>query len=186
MFDFLDIKTIYLIGHIFGAILGAGGAFVSDAMFFSAVRDGRIDKHELRFMKLGGKLVWVGLALLLISGALLVSTDPEKYLSSQKFLVKLSIVALIVINGVIFHSIHLPNIHQHLGLKLGDSATFIKKSSFLMISGAISSVSWTATIILGMLKTVPYSYPQILSVYLLALAVAMSTALLLKKRILHL
>jgi uncharacterized membrane protein len=79
--EFLNLGTIYLIAHVFGAILGAGGAFMSDAMFFSSIRDGFFDQYEFRFMKLGGKMVWAGIFILVISGILLVSTNPEYYLT---------------------------------------------------------------------------------------------------------
>lgn len=181
---FIDNTTIYLIVHIFGAILGAGSAFLSDAMFFSSVKDGLIEKTELRFMQLGGMFVWIGIFILVVSGVLLVSTNPDYYLSSAKFLAKISIVGLIITNGIIFHFAHLPNIKEHLGLKFKDAPLFLKNSSFLMASGALSMVSWVFTVVLGMLKNVPYSYIQIMSVYLICIILAMTFAFLSKKKIL--
>lgn len=185
MFDFIDNKTIYTIIHVFGAIIGAGGAFVSDGMFFETVRDGRVTKRELDFMKLGGKFVWTGLFILCISGLFLVSTDSARYLASDKFIAKVVIVAIIAINGVIFHSIHIPHIRNHLGIKLSESVTFHKKSSFIMMSGALSFVSWVFTVILGSLRHVPYQYTEILSVYVVCVALAMIVALGMKNRMLH-
>lgn len=185
MFDFIDTKTIYTIIHVFGAIVGAGGAFVSDGMFFETIRDGRVAKRELDFMKLGGKFVWFGLALLFVSGLLLLSTDSARYLSSDKFIAKVVIVTIIVINGVIFHSIHIPHIRNHLGIKLSESVTFHKKSSFIMMSGALSFVSWVSTVILGSLQHVPYHYTEILSVYVVCVTLAMIVALSMKNRMLH-
>ncbi len=184
--EFIDQKTIYLIAHIFGVALGAGGAFASDTMFFSTIKDGRIQKHELRFMKLGGRLVWLGLAVLFVSGILLVLTDPTGYLSSSKFLAKISIVGVIVLNGIIFHFIHIPHIHNHLGLKFADSPTFVKRAPLLMASGAISVTSWISTVILGMLKNIPYGYEQIMGLYLALLGTAVLVAVLMTKPILHL
>jgi len=60
--DWIDAKTVYTIFHIFGAIIGAGGAYVSDAMFFASIKDEVISKVELRFMKIGSTFVWVGLS----------------------------------------------------------------------------------------------------------------------------
>ena len=184
--EFLNLGTIYLIAHVFGAILGAGGAFMSDAMFFSSIRDGFFDQHEFRFMKLGGKMVWTGIFILVISGILLVSTNPEYYLSSSKFLVKVSIVGIIIANGVIFHLVHLPHIKRHLNIKFSESETFVKNASFLMMSGAVSMVSWISTVILGMLKKVPYSYTEILSVYISLVLVAVTGSILIKKKLLDL
>jgi len=184
--DFLDIGTVYLIAHIFGAILGAGGAFMSDMMFFSSIRDGLFDKHEFRFMRLGGKMVWTGIFILVVSGILLVSTNPEFYLNSAKFLVKVTIVSIIILNGIIFHLVHLPHIKKHLNIKFSESPTFIKNASFLMISGAISMVSWISTVVLGMLKNIPYSYLEILSVYISLILVAVIGSLVMKKKLLDL
>ncbi len=185
MFDFIDPKTIYTIIHVFGAILGAGGAFVSDGMFFDTIKDGRVTKRELDFMKLGGRFVWTGLFVLLISGIFLVSTDPARYLVSDKFIAKVVIVAVIVLNGIIFHTIHIPHIRNHLGIKLKESETFLKKSSFIMASGALSLVSWVVTVILGSLRHVPYNYAEILSVYVVCVTVAIVGALTMKRVVLH-
>jgi len=185
MFDFIDTKTISTIVHVFGAIIGAGGAFVSDGMFFETVRDGRVAKRELDFMKLGGKFVWTGLFILFISGLFLVSTDSARYLASDKFIAKVVIVVIIAINGIVFHSIHIPHIRNHLGIKLSESITFLKKASFIMMSGALSFVSWVFTVILGSLRHVPYHYTEILSVYVVCVALAMIVALSMKNRMLH-
>ena len=184
--NFLDPKTIYLILHIFGAILGAGGAFASDAMFFSTIKDGRINHDELRFMKLGGKLVWLGITILIISGILLVSMDPSKYLMSDKFLSKMTIVVLIIINGGIFHLIHIPHIRDHIGIRFKDSPTFIKRAPLVLASGALSMISWITVVILGMLKDVPYTYIEIMGTYVAIVAVAIIGAMVMKKVIFRL
>lgn len=185
LFDFLDIKTAYLIAHVFGAILGAGGAFASDGIFFSTIKDGRITEDELRFMKLGSKLVWTGVAILVISGIFLVSTDPARYFASNKFLAKLTIVAIIILNGIIFHLIHIPHIKKHIEIMFRESENFIKKAPLILASGALSMVSWISTVILGVLKHVPYTYFQIMSAYLLVAILAMTSAVLMKKIILR-
>ena len=182
--EFLDLKTIYLILHIFGAILGAGAAFMSDIMFFSTIKDGVISKDELRFMKLGGRVVWLGLFILTISGILLFYTDPVFYSNSQKFLVKVSIVFIIILNGIIFHIIHLPHLKKHREIDFRTSKSFKEKSSFIMISGTISMISWVATVILGMLKNVPFSFLEIFSVYFVVLIIAILFSLLIKNKLL--
>jgi hypothetical protein len=183
--EFLDFKTIFILVHVFGAVLGAGGAFASDAMFFSTIKDGRINNQELRFLKLGGKLVWAGLIVLVVSGFFILFSDLEKYLSSTKFLAKATIVGVIIINGVIFHRIHIPHIQGHLGIKFSESRTFMKKASFLLASGAISVVSWVSTLILGTLKYVPYSYISIMTVYVFLVICTVAGALFMKRYILR-
>lgn len=180
-----DLKTLYLIAHVFGAIIGAGGAFVGDALFLASIKDGKINADELRLMKVSSKLVWSGVILLVLSGILLVTTDPARYLASDKFLAKVTIVAIIILNGIIFHLIHIPHIKKHLELKLSESETFMKRGSFILVSGALSMVSWVSTVILGMLRKTPFSYMQIMGIYLLMVLVAMTGAVLMKKIIIR-
>jgi hypothetical protein len=155
-------------------------------MFFSTIKDGRITSDELRFMKLGSRLVWAGIALLVISGILLVSTDPTGYFSSDKFLAKLTIVSLIIINGIIFHLIHIPHIKKHLEIIFRESPTFVKRAPFILASGALSMISWISTVILGVLRGVPYTYIQIISIYLVIVILAMTGAVIMRKVILKL
>ena len=86
--SFLDQKTIFTIIHILGVALGAGGAYVSDMIFMSSIKDQRISKTEMRFLTLGSFFVWTGLITLIISGTGMFLTDTEGYLSSSKFLAK--------------------------------------------------------------------------------------------------
>lgn len=181
----IEMHTLYVIAHVFGAVIGAGGAFASDAMFFSSVKDGRINSEELRFMRLGSKLVWTGLAILVVSGIFIVSTDSAFYLASNKFLAKMTIVSVIIINGVIFHLMHIPHIKKHLELKLSESRTFMKRAPVILVSGAISMVSWIFTVTLGVMKAVPFTYSQIIGAYLLVVCVASLSAFVLKRVILR-
>jgi hypothetical protein len=59
MFEFIDAKTVAVIFHLFGVALGAGGAFMSDAMFFKTIEDLAISTTEIRFLKLGSKITIV-------------------------------------------------------------------------------------------------------------------------------
>jgi hypothetical protein len=131
-------------------------------------------------------LVWIGLGLLIISGILLVLTNPDRYLTSDKFLAKLFIVGVIIANGLIFHLIHIPHIRNHLGLKFSESPTFAKKAPLLIASGVISMISWIFTVVLGMLRNVPYNYLEIIGFYLIVSVLAITGANLMKKKILHL
>ncbi len=179
--EFIDTKTIYTIFHIIGAVLGAGGAYVSDAIFMSSVKDGKVDSTELRFMKIGSRFVWVGLGVLILSGIGLFTTDPALYMESSKFLAKMSIVLIIAINGVLFHTSHLPRIERHAGGHLPSSDEFMRKKTFLLSSGAVSFVSWTAALILGSLRAVPYDYTVVMSIYGALILVAVATVLLVSR-----
>lgn len=186
MFEFIDSRTLATLAHVFGVIIGAGGAFSSDLIFFSSVRDESISRTEARFMRLGSMMVWAGLILIILSGFWIFFHDPDFYLVSSKFLAKMTIVGILTVNGIFFHLIHLPRIHRHVGAHFPSSDEFSRKSVFLMMSGALSMVSWASAIILGSLRTIPYTYFEIMTVYGTLVFCAVFGALLLRKKILNL
>jgi hypothetical protein len=179
--EWIDLKTLYTVLHIFGAILGAGGAYVSDAMFFTSIKDRVISGRELQFMKIGSTFVWFGLILSIISGLLLFSTNPALYLESSKFLIKVLIVFVIFANGIYFHAGHLPMIHRHKDHHYPSSDEFNRKKKFLIVSGVISITSWTLTIILGSLRMIPIDFWTALAGYIIFEIVAISAALIISK-----
>lgn len=181
MFEFIETKTALLIIHIFGAILGAGGAFLSDGMFMLSVKDGRVNKTEMRFLALGSVFVSLGLLILVLSGVGLFLLDPSHYLVSDKFLAKMTVVGILIVNGILFHTLHIPLLRKFMGQKLDESRAFMKRSSRVILSGAVSLVSWTFAVILGMIKIIPYDYGVIMGVYLVVLACGVVAAFLMKK-----
>jgi uncharacterized membrane protein len=165
--ELIDFKSIFIIIHVFGAVIGAGGAYLSDAIFISSTRDKTINKTEFRFMKLGSIFVWSGLILLIISGILLFLTDPVGYINSSKFLIKMFIVLAIFINGLFFHIIHFPRIYRHVSHHYPSSDEFMRKKKYLLISGVISITSWTFALILGLLPSIPFTFLQAFVIYVI-------------------
>ena len=181
----VDYLTVIVIAHVFGVIVGAGGAFASDLMFFNTVRDRKISKTELGFLKLGGRMVWVGLLIIVASGLLIFLTDVDKYVASDKFLAKMTIVTLLVLNGVVFHTSHIPMLGRHSsGKAFSTSKEFANKRTWLLVGGVVSMVSWLAAFILGSLKVVPYTYAQIMGLSFILLLAGFAVALLIRNRFL--
>lgn len=173
----ISLYNVLLLVHLFGIILGAGGAFVSDGIFFTALKDRIISGDELRILKAGSHFIWFGIILLGISGTGLFLQDIERLSTSAKFISKMTVVLVIVANGVIFHLVHIPFIHGHLGKPLATKRKPAKAFliPFVLASGVVSMVSWTATIILGSLRSIPISYGGFLAVYSGAIAVGILT-----------
>jgi uncharacterized membrane protein len=169
----ISLYSVLLLVHLFGIILGAGGAFVSDGIFFTALKDRIISGDELRILKAGSHFIWFGIILLVISGTGLFLQDIERLSTSAKFISKMTVVLVIVANGVIFHLVHIPFIHGHLGKPLATKRKPAKAFliPFVLASGVVSMVSWTATIVLGSLRSIPISYGGFLAVYSGAIAV---------------
>ena len=178
-FSFIDPRTVYLIGHLLGIAFGAGGAFVSDLLFLKAVRDNKITKTEMGFIEIGGYCVTIGLVVLVVSGAFLFSLDPEKYLASSKFLVKMTVVTILIANGFLLHAVHIPRMKKRLNESLTAHRSKFWKLA-LIGAGVLSAVSWVSAIILGAFKSIPYEYEAILAVYVGAVIVATAIAYVLR------
>ncbi len=175
----MDPKIFLTIVHLFGVVIGAGGAYMSDLLFFSATKDNKISQTEMRFLELGSRMIWLGLLILFLSGLGLFLIDPAKYLASAKFLVKITIVLVIFINGLVFHFFHLDRIRRHVGEYFTSSDQFMRWRPVLISSGAISFVSWTTAIILGTLPSIPFTYTAGLAIYLGLITLAIVVARLL-------
>ena len=181
LLGFIDLKTLLLVFHLFGVALGAGGAIFSAVIFTKVMHDGKVTKNELDFIELASLLVSIGLGLLILSGISLFLTNPEGYLESTKFLAKMTIIGVLVVNGVLIHSLHVPVLRQHINDFLPDVTHFKRRSMYMYAGGAISMTSWGAALVLGVFRSVPYSYETIMLIYGVVLVLAIVTALALRK-----
>jgi len=177
----MDLYSIAFILHILGIALGAGGAFTSDALFLFSLRDDKkLSATELRLLHIAGRVVWTGLALLFASGLVLLWLGDWSLLGSSVFQAKMTIVVLIVLNGLAFHRVHLPFLERVFA---GTKAVpdIARRSLMVFLSGALSSASWISVIVLGYLRVMPWSYTAIMGVYLLVVAAAVPGALVVKR-----
>jgi hypothetical protein len=184
MLDSFLTKEAFVILHLFGVAIGAGGAFMSDVMFMNSIRDKKFSNTEVRFLQLASNTVWIGVIILLLSGIGIVASDPATYLSSSKFLAKMTIVGMITINGLVFHYSHFPLIRRHVNVSISTSHEFLRKRAYIVASGAISVVSWSSAIILGALRNVQWSYVHIISAYAAVLVAVVAISVLCKDFIL--
>jgi hypothetical protein len=167
------LQTGYLILHLLGIAVGAGAAFTSDFIFLACIQDKKVSKDEFNILESASKAVWLGFILIIFSGIGLFSLDASTLLDSSKFLAKMTIIFIILINGMIFSIKHLPEIKSRIGKPFFGRRKVSKgEYSFLFVGGVISLVSWVYAIILGVFSYLPFSYPIIMSSYLLALIIA--------------
>ncbi len=173
--SFIQIKTVFLIGHLFGLALGAGGAFISDLLFFKSIKDRVISKTEMGFLTLASHCVTTGLLLLIASGLGMFMLDTERYLASSKFLVKMTVVGIIAVNGILLHFIHIPRLKKHVRHQTALPHEF-RYRMLMLGSGVISLVSWASAIVLGAFRSIPLSYEMIFSTYLAVVVSALLVA----------
>lgn len=160
----MSLKIILLIGHLIGVALGAGGATLSDLLFLSSVRDNLIDRSELRLLRVAARVVIAGLALLTVTGVGFFFTDSQP---SDRFWAKLTIVAIAALNGYWLHRQLFPLFErcaqQQRPLLTAHSSRYAWR---VVAAGCISAVSWYAALILGVWRSAPFSYWEILGGYL--------------------
>ena len=174
LFSFLDTQTVFTIIHVLGAILGAGAALTSDFLFSSAVSDGRVGKGEMRLLTAASRAVWGGIALLILSGVVLFWINFDAFIQSPRMLAKLTLVGVVIGNGILFHTKHLPELRKRVDAPHETFHSWIRSSRGMFMSGAISTVSWLSVVVLGLLHTLPLSYGTIFLFYLGALMFALA------------
>lgn len=178
--SFIELKTLFLIVHLIGLALGVGGALISDVMFFKTIRDWRITKTEMEFLTIGSYAVGAGLVLLVVSGIAMFSLAPEQYLESSKFLAKMTVVAILAVNGLVLHTIQVPHLKQVAERRLSTRTAFLETRPLLLTSGVVSVVSWLSALILGAFRSIPFSYEMIISSYLAMLFLALGVAFVIR------
>jgi hypothetical protein len=127
--------TIFMTFHLVGVALGLGGATIGDLAVLRSLRRGEpAPREHLDYMS---QAIWLGLALLAISGIALFVRSPSTYLSSSGFIAKMVVVSGLVANGLYLQR-RLPS---------------LRITWMTLVSGAISSVSWYGALAVAMLKT---------------------------------
>lgn len=147
----MSVYSLLIVAHIIGTILGVGGATFAEIFHVRAMRDGTITEEEGATLKICYTVLRIGLAILLLSGfSFLIYyrlTGQEELLYSDKLWAKMSIVFIIPINAVLFQIRKIPT----------------------WLATAVSLTSWYTALILGIYHDIPYSYFEIIGLYIVAI-----------------
>lgn len=160
--------------HLFGVILGVGGASITDILFFKFIKDFRISSDEATIISVVSQIIWFGLAILILSGIGLYLPEADRFNQSSKFLVKVVAVGVILVNGAFLNLVVAPRLihitfggpHHHKSGEL----KHLRKVAYAL--GAISITSWYCAFILGLIKSIPLSFTTLVSVFFGVLGVA--------------
>lgn len=177
--------------HTIGFIFGLGGATISDILFFKFLKDFKISKFESSVLDTLSKVIWAGLIILILSGIGLYLTDPALYNQSPKFLAKMAVVGVILINGTALNMFISPKLRKISFVETYDHAhrelRRLRRTAFAL--GAVSMVSWYSAFFLGSLRSLALGAFEILAIYFVLLAEAVITSQLveyaLSKRRIH-
>ena len=168
--------------HLLGLVLGLGGALILDVMIFHFLNNFKISTREAVIMHLLSQMIVLGLILLFVSGVAIMFTDLQGYLENQRFLMKMTVVGVVALNGVVLNLYVAPKM-ELISLREEDreSNQTLVKVSFIV--GAVSAISWLAAFFLAMIGILEtFSYITLLFAYLLLLAIAISGGLFTKHR----
>lgn len=173
----IQYKAFIVVGHVLAMALGLGAATLTDVFFFRFLKDGRISESESDVLGTLSEFIWLALGLILLTGFALYLTDASHYLEAPKFLAKMVIVGVILVNGAFLNLYIAPKLvkisfaepHHH---KEGE-LSLARRIAFAL--GPISIVSWYSAFVLGSLPAnTPLEFATFLKVYALLIVIAVT------------
>jgi len=178
--DFTDVlkdaREYTLTLHLLGMVLGLGGTTIIDFMIFHFMRNYKISSQEAVIMHLISQIIIVGLIFLIISGVAIFLTDIDGYLASDRFMMKMTVLLVVILNGIVLN-LYIAPYMEKISLRAPDlnKDLVFKKISFAV--GAISMVSWYSAFFLAMVKDLSYfRYTTLLIAYLILLGLSIGVS----------
>ena len=99
------IRTAVLFAHIGGLVAAAGAAVTADRGILNAIHlDAKGRAAQLVAIQSTHRVVIAGLVFIALSGPLLFASDLDAFLSSKLFWTKMTLFALLLINGAVLTS----------------------------------------------------------------------------------
>jgi len=151
----MDWQLFLSIAHLIGFAFGLGGATLSDVLFFKSLRSRKFSSDSLNSLGTASQLIWTGLTILIASGiarfALVYFEQGSlPFLTVPRWQAKLTLVAIVAINGLVFKFLILPFLRstadQPVSLTAWDSRIWQ-----LALTGSISVSSWYGILIISSL-----------------------------------
>ena len=144
---------IFLMIHMLGVALGAGGAVIGGVLFVKFLKDCRVSKIEADITRTISQIVWFALAILALSGAALYFPGVGEWGKAPAFALKMAIVDIIIINRLFLDLLIFPRLtRSSLEAESAENNFKIQASAGWKLSfalGAISIVSWFFVLILS-------------------------------------
>ncbi len=172
---FGEYKSYAVMVHVVSATLGVVVALGADILFTFYGRDRRLSAREIRRLDATSKIIWALLAIIILSGLAIFLSDPLTYAASAKFLAKMTIVAIITLNGYVLWRLVQPSL-KNPGLLTSARARPVRRLAFAC--GAISLTSWLSAFSLALAKDTILTYSQLMSLYGVIILAAIIVALL--------
>ena len=171
--------SIVVVLHILAVIVAAGAVTVTDYLHLVGLRKKKLEKQLNRIYPKLSDLISFSLIIIILTGGYLVYLNPS-LLSNPLFLIKVSLVFLVSINGIFLQRKVSPSLDLCVikGRKYCSQSVLYSSA----ISGSFSIVTWYSIIIISLTKTYGYNAVQFISAYLIILFVAILLALYFERR----
>lgn len=152
MMEIQEWRTVILGLHIVGVALGLGGATITDFLFFRSLKDRKVSDDEQHLLEGMSVVIWVGIAVLVVTGIALFLPQRDALLISAKFIAKMCAVAVIVVNGFLLNVFVSPKMQKMDFTFKSNAADKSLRVAFSL--GAISATSWYSALVLAFLPRV--------------------------------
>ena len=181
-----EYKSFIVVLHVLAMALGLGAATLTDVFFFRFLKDGRISESEAGVLATLSEFIWFSLGVILLTGLALYLPESSRYLEVPKFLAKMVVVGVIIVNGAFLNLYIAPKLvkisfgerHHHKEGELGRS----RRLAFTL--GPVSIISWYSAFVLGSLPaSSPLEFGTFLKVYLVLLLVGVTIGQFVENRI---
>lgn len=173
-------KLWWVILHNIGFILGVGSATVTDVLFFRSIKDGSVSVEEKGTMDILTNIIWVGLAILVVSGLALFIPEQTRLATSSKFLLKVVVVSVIIVNGLLLNMFVAPYMRR-LSFEGTVPARKFRRLAFAL--GGISFTSWYLAFFLGSLRKISLDFNMALWGYLTILVLVIIGSQIMERRV---
>ena len=150
----IRVHTLLILSHMLALALGLGAALLADWVVLRRLTFGIVSQKAAGQLDDLSHAVSAGLALIWVTGALLVADnalDAPASILNQKLWAKLVIVTVLTLNAVLLHRMVLPRATSRIGQPLFETR-FDRVSSVSVLLGAISAVSWMFAAYLGVAR----------------------------------
>lgn len=149
------IKTLIVYAHLLAACVAIGILLIQD-LALAKSKGSPLSTTAIKDLTKSAEIMFVALVLLWLSGLTLVLLgyleNPQQYLMNEKLWAKFTVVSVLTMNGIALHYFSFPRVTSRRGL-LG-LPTF--EQILVVLTGALSSVSWLFACYLGIAR--PWNY----------------------------
>jgi hypothetical protein len=163
----MDWKTLALQVHLGSAVLAIIFVAITHTYVHRAFWHPERAPLSSRVLHGLSVAIWLGLLLMSISGAFVFAEKLDELVRSEKFLAKMTIVLVLIVNGIFLNLVITPRV---LALSRTDwfyrNFRFRKVMRLAVPSVVTSLVSWCGALLLGASQYQDWAYFQIIGAYL--------------------